>query len=240
MGQITHPTLGSPMAMVTSNAELVVTGSVMVTNSVSADTGLYAGSDVWVQNIVNTQIVSGLHGPLGANKASLSLTTINHEHNIIHNGNHYHVRGDTTIASSGGSVCFYMFTENGSRWTHLIFDVYSDNLIDYKEQIECIASGANLIPVYNSNRNSTNVYVGSLIMTPLIVTSSGITSATGFLGAAGTNPNQKGVLGDYGRDNEVILKSGTGYIWTFKAGANNTRLGWDAEWYVHTDKIKQW
>ena len=210
MGQITHPTLGSPMAMVTSQAELVTT------------------------------IFSNGIGPYGIDKSTYAYPTIEYEHHEIHDGNHYHVRGDTSVATSGGSVCFYMFTQNGSRWTHLVFDIYSNNLVDYKEEINCIASGANLILVYNSNRNSTNIYSGSLIFSPLVITSSGIASATGFIGAVGVNAVQKGIAGAYSRNNEIILKSGTGYIWTFKVGGNDTRLGWDAEWYEHTDEIKQW
>jgi len=224
MGQITHPTLGSPMAMVTSNAELLITGSRGVGNTYL---------------LGNVQLYSGLHGPLGIDKSSYAILTIDYEHHEIHDGDHYNVRGDTTITSSGGSTCFYLFTPNGSKWTHLVFEVYSDNLVDYKEQINCLASGATLLPIYNCNLNSTNVYMGSLITSPLDVTNSGTVSATGFFGAAGQNPNVKGVQGERGRDTEIILKSGTGYIWTFKAGGNNTKLGWDAEWYEHTDKIKQ-
>jgi hypothetical protein len=210
MSQIHGPSLGSPAAIVDKDGRLQVDA-----------------------------LMTGSGGYYYLDKSSYSMPIITYEHHEIHDGNHYHVRGDATIASSGGSLCFYIFTPNGSKWTHLMFEVYSDNLIDYKEEIGCNASGAALVTVYNNNRNSTNIFTGSLISSPLVVTNSGTIAATGFLGQAGNNPNTKGVTGDYGRENEIILKSGTGYIWTFKAGGNNTRFGWDAEWYLHTDKVKQ-
>jgi hypothetical protein len=182
-------------------------------------------------------IYSGTHGPIGVNKHTTSLTNIDYEHHEIHNGRHYHIRDYTSIASSGGSICFSIQTSNGSRWTHLAFDIYADNLIDWEEREYVDISGGQFIKAENSNGNSTYLYTGSVSLNSQITLGSVL--ARGFMGAPGTNPNARGLTGDYGRNNEIILKSGTGYSWCFKAGANNTRIGWDAEFYEHTDSIKQ-
>jgi hypothetical protein len=187
----------------------------------------------------NSEIV-GSGGYYYHDSSSRAMPSIEYEHHEIHDGNHYHTRGWNIIASSGGSLCFYMETSNGSKWTHLVFDIYSDNLVEWKEYDFAVASGAGSIVAYNSNLNSTNKYSGSIITSPLSVSEQGVLTAEGFIGAAGANPSQRGLTGDYGRNNEIILKSGTGYLWVFRAGGNNTKLGWDAEWYEHTDRIKKW
>jgi hypothetical protein len=182
-------------------------------------------------------IYSGTHGPIGINKHTKALTTIDYEHNEIHNGGHYHVRDWTTIASSGGSLCFNISTSNGSKWTHLSFDVYSDNLVEWEEKDYVTISGGTMVNVYNSNRNSSNTYGGSIVNLAQIT--GGSLNARGFFGTPGVNPNAMGINGAYGRNNEIILKSGTSYSWCFKVGANNTKIGWDAEFYEHTDSIQQ-
>lgn len=182
-------------------------------------------------------LFSGTHGPIGINQHSRALTTINYEHHEIHQGSHYHIRDYTTIAGSGGSICFTIITPNGSKWTHLEFSAYSDNLVDWDEKEFVTISGGTIVNSENSNRNSNIIYGGSVLSYPEITGGSLISK--GFFGAPGVNPNSQGITGNYGRGNEIILKSGTVYSWCFKAGANNTRIGWDAEFYEHTDSISK-
>ena len=65
-------------------------------------------------------------------------------------------------------------------------------------------------------------------------------TATGILlgstvGGSGTTPN-KGIPGGDTRENEIVLRANTKYLWRFVSGANSNTFAYRAEWYEHTDK----
>jgi len=186
----------------------------------------------------NIQIYNGTVGPATIDKSTHATNTIDYEHHEVHGGGHYFVRGKGEIASSGGSTCFVMETPAGSKWTHLLFSVYSNNYVDYEEYETVTYSGGTAVAVYNSNRNSPSLYSGSVFVDPT-VTATGSLLSNGFFGAPGTSPTRQGVDGAFGRGTEIILKSGTAYLWCFKVGGNNTKFGYDAEFYEHADKTQQ-
>lgn len=212
MGQITHPTLGSPMAMVTPNAELYV-----------------------------TNYSDGI-GPATLDKSTHATNMIDYEHHEIHDGSHYFTRGWTTIGNSGIPLYFSLTTPTGSKWLHLIFSVNADNLIEMKEFEGATISGGTTVNYFNSNRNSTKTSLVNIKSNPVIsgaIPTSGTLLATTRFGLAGVNPNQQGIIGEHGRSNELILKSGTTYLWEFKPGGNTVIFNWVANWYEHTDKTQQ-
>ena len=165
---------------------------------------------------------------------------ISQEHHEVHEGDHYFTRNWDTIATSGVPTYFSITTPNSSSYAHLIFSVTADNLIEMEEwEGATIYSGVSL-NLFNSNRNSANT-CGCIVKQNVII--SGATPTSGTLlarsrfGVAGLNPTKQGIVGNENRSYELILKSGTTYLWQFKPGADTVILNWDAHWYEHINKI---
>lgn len=220
-----------------------ITNIVSVSGPVISDD---LGSAFWVKekpeigsySLQNVQVYSGTHGPIGVNDSTDALTVSQFANNKINDGDHYQVEGWTTIPVSGGSISFYMIAPNNTKWTNLTFDVNANNLIEWSSYEYFVGNGGTRIIPNNNNRNSDKLYTGSIFLDP-DTTQAGSLTTTGFFGAAGQNPQQQGITGAGGRDSKLILKSGTGYLWVFKAGGADTKIGWDAEIYEHEDSITQ-
>lgn len=210
MGQIHGPSLGSPAAIVNKDGRLHVDA-----------------------------LLTGSGGYYYQDRATNSMPIIFLEQNKISDGEHYYIRDWSVVASSGGSIVFVMKPVNGSYWTHLVYSVQSDNLTDMTAFEGIVFTNGSAITPINNNRNSTNVYTGSVLFNPTI-TSSGIVIGRASFGIPGVNPNMQGIQGEHGRENELILKSGTAYAWSFKVGGNNTKIGWIANFYEQVDLNKIW
>jgi len=226
--QISHPNLGSPNAMVTPYAELVVTGSRAV-----GTTNLLG----------NVQLYSGLHGPIGVDKSSYAIPIIGYEHHEIHDGNHFYLSNYSIIGSGLGSSLFFgVTTPNGSKWIHLTYGISSTLVTQSKLYEGATLSGGTAVNCWNSNRNSLNTCSVNIRYRPTI---SGVTPTSGTLitasswGTATATPSKQGVGGQEIRNNELILKSGTTYLIQITSASADNLISYDANWYEHTDKVKQ-
>lgn len=57
----------------------------------------------------------------------------------------------------------------------------------------------------------------------------------GTTGGSGTNP-ARGIPGGSSRDNELVMRQNTKYLFRFTSGAAANDFSYNAEWYAHTDK----
>lgn len=215
MGQITHPTLGSPMALVTPNGELVVS--------------------LFGQGV----------GPLEIDKSTLVLPTIDSIHQEIHEGDHFFLRNFITIGSGVGSTIFFgIDTPNGSKWIHFFYTLQSNGMMISKIWEGTTLSGGTTVNYFCNNRNSTNtgqiIIKSNPVISGAVPTSGTLISAS----AAGLATGQGAVSNRFGgvtqREEEIILKSGTTYLVEINSISNANTISYDATWYENTDKIKQW
>ena len=209
MGQITHPTLGSPMAMVTPWAELVVTGSRSIDKSTYAEIG------------------------------------IDFQHHEVHDGDHFFLRNYSTIGSGiGSSLWFSVNTQNSTTWMHFFYTINGTAVTISKLYEGATLSGGTLITPPNSNRNCANVSILTIRNQPVISgttpTSGTLISASSFGLATGQGNATNRFGGTTSREQEVILKSGTTYLIEVTSATADNIISYDAEWYEHIDKEKQW
>jgi len=191
---------------------------------------------LWVSSSgTSNQIYDGSNGPAILDETTYAIVSIPYEHYEIHEGNHYFTKGWTNLATSGGSISFGFTTPNTTKWAHMRFDVFADNVCEMNEYEFATISGGTSQTIYNNNRNSNNNSVCTITQNPSI-TSNGSLFGSARFGVAGTNPTKQGITGGLGRNQEIILRSGTTYLWIFKVGGNNTIFNWDAEWYEHVNK----
>jgi len=190
--------------------------------------------------IAVTQFSEGI-GPGTIDKSTHNLSVIQTEHHKIHEGNHFLISDFDTL-NSGESLYFGVITPNGSKWAHLTYDIVSTLLTEIRIWEGATLSGGTTVDSYNNNRNSPNT---SSVIIKLNPTISGTTPTSGTLisasawGTTSPTPSKLGVGGGTSRVNELILKSGTNYIFQITSVVDNNLISYDAIWYEHTDKTQQ-
>jgi len=177
--------------------------------------------------------VNGLARPLGVDRSTWTLQTIDYEHHEIHAGSHFYLASYTTLAS-GASATFVVTTPNTTKWAHMTFVVegtLATSLLAY-EGSSGVTGGTALAPL-NSNRNSSTASVLSMLSNPDVASLGAQIMA--YSAGTGTNPSQA-APGAADRSHEIILKQNATYTVRITSGAANNVVSWQAVWYEHTDK----
>ena len=199
-----------------------------------------------VDNVVNTTgsmaiLGVGDIGPIEIDSSTHTITCIGYPMHEIHDGNHFAVRGFTTLAS-GATKVFGVTTPNGSKWAHMAFQIEGNTQTEVRMWEGATLSGGTAAAIYNSNRNATIASILTITEDPTV---SGVSPTSGTLieanskGKEGANPTQADIGGAITREDEWILKSGTTYMWEIKsAGASNV-VDYNGYWYEHTSKTQQ-
>ena len=104
--------------------------------------------------------------------------------------------------------------------------VYSNILTFYMYEDATVAGGDTITPK-NSNRNSSSTSELTTVVGPTISVSGTCIDSMKW---GSRSP------GRMSRDNEVILKQNSTYLWVFVTGANNNVVGFKGSWYEHTSK----
>ena len=205
MGQITHPTLGSPCAMVTPTAELVT-----------------------------TTFSNGI-GPYIIDKSTFAYPTIEYEHHEIHDGDFFHI-GSGFILASNETHNKLLITPTGSKWVHFYSNIQASAETAFNIFEGGTYSGGVVITSYNKNRNSADT-CGCTWRKNCVVSGTTPTSGTFIYNSLfGTGRNSGG--GARGQ-NEWVLKSGTSYLLEIVSKANANNISFEIDYYMHTDKEKQ-
>ena len=196
-----------------------------------------------LSTMVAVNLVSSGLGEIGIDDSTNSLQTIDYAHHEVHDGRHYNCRNFTQLPTSGDRLSFSITTPNGSRWNHFSWEIEGTTQTEIRKWEGATLSGGTAINCYNNNRNSTNtaetiIKLGTVISgaaptsgTLLDAHSKGLTSAT---------PSKGSLTGGASREDEVILKSGTTYLFEIRTAGVDNIIDYTFKWYEHTDKIKQW
>jgi len=210
MSQISHPNLGSPCAMVTPYAELVVVGS--------------RSSDI----------------------STYSNITIDYQHHEVHAGDHFFLRNYSIIGSGiGSSLWFSIITQNSPEWMHFFYTINGTAVTISKLYENSTLSGGILVSPINSNRNCANTSILNVRSQPVVSGAVGIQTSGTLISASsfGLATGQGNAINRFGgttsREQEVVLKSGTTYLIEITSATTDNIISYDAQWYEHIDKEKQ-
>lgn len=156
------------------------------------------------------------------------LIVIDYVHHEIHKGSHFVISGCDVLGVSD-VLEFTITTPNTIKWSHLLFYIstYGNATLEIFENTTNIVAGSTIIPI-NSNRNNTDSSVNSIKKDPTSVTAGDLL----FTFLSGSNKN----VGLFSRENELILKQNTSYLFRITSNASTNLTCYNGEWYEHTNK----
>jgi len=206
---------------------------------------LLTGSHVW--DNTNWQKVSGdtsgiqyvrIKDPRYDGTATLdgsteALNVIDYAHHEIHSGSHYFL-ANYAILGNGDDIDFTFHTPNSTKWVHLLFALESTGQTEFTvfEDVTGNNDGTPVTP-NNSNRNKPDASA-SVLSQDATITDEGTILENQLFGVTG-NPS-KSVGGSTGRDDEIVLKQNTKYLFRISSDSASNNVSWRASWYEHTDR----
>ena len=159
-----------------------------------------------------------------------ALESVDYAHHEIHGGNHYFIGSYTTLGN-GDVIEFATLTGSTTKWAHMLFNfaVTQSTTVEVYEDTGSPTGGGATIP-FNNNRNNANTSQMIVIGNPTSINSgAGTLLESQLIGV-------RNVTADSGRDDELIMKQGTWYLWKFISKAASNNLTFKGMWYEHTDK----
>ena len=183
----------------------------------------------------NAQIYAGAVGPAKIDSTTNVLAGIDYGHAEIHAGNHFFIENYTTLAS-GAKIDFGVTSPNTTKWAHMFWRIGAtkETIIEvYKTSV--LSGGTALSPV-NNNQNSDNTSVMTVVQNPTVTDSGTLISASRFGIAAGVGVATRYGSGETRQEREIILHSGTSYLWRVKSATDTNYVSYKGTWYEHTNK----
>jgi hypothetical protein len=159
-----------------------------------------------------------------------SLQTIMYNHHEIHNGSHYFIANYDDNFDNDAPIEFVVTTPDTTQQIHMTFSIsaYKQLNLDVYENTAGVTGGTNVNPL-NNNRNSSNTSNLTVVSMPTAITTDG-----DFLFGEAVATDKTG--GFFDRNNEIILKRNTSYLFRFTTIDNDNIISYKAEWYEHTPK----
>jgi hypothetical protein len=181
----------------------------------------------------------------GSTNATIQLDQMHHE---IHSGDAYVVSG-TTILGSGATEAFAFAVPTTTKRPHMSISLTSTGILNFylmegslpRDAVSTLTAGGT---PYNHDRGSANTSgctVGWIRQSSPPSSGAVVGSHTYGGGVTiydirfGTNGQaQTTIGGQANRENELILKSGTTYVFWFTSGAASNNISYNLNWYEHT------
>ena len=189
-------------------------------------------------------IIGGSGGYFYNDKSTKAMPSIDYAHHEVHDGNHYNVRGFTSGLGSGAGLIWCVTTPNTTKWAHMTFQIEGTTQTEVYvyEGVSC--SGGTAITPRNNNRNAGDNSSLILMQNPVIsganaVAASGVLIEKYSKGLEGTTPSKSSFNGEVTREDEMILKSGTTYLYYIKSVGAGNIIDFAGTWYEHTDRENQ-
>ena len=184
-----------------------------------------------MKGVVTSKGAVGTSGyeQLRLNPSTLALNVMNYEHHEIHGGSHFMIADYALNQAAAAEIDFVMTTPDSGKWSHMTVGFSSSDgaTLDVYEGASGVSGGTATTPL-NNNRNSSNASVLTVTKDPTAVTPG--TKIAGFI-AGGSRESGFAV-----REREIILKQNTTYLFRITSLANSNDIGFEGEWYEHTDK----
>lgn len=201
------------------------------TNLIGYTSVLPSGNSIFL-NSGTIKIFDDSRGPAKLDLSN-SLVIIDTNHNRIHEGDHYYIKGFNSV-DSGNSVSFGFTTPNTTKRIHMTYEIVGTTQTEAYIYEDSTTSGGSLLIPFNNNRNSENTSDSIVYLNP---SASGTGLSSGNLietysrGLDGANPSATDRLGNVGRENEIILKSGTTYLYYIKSVGAGNIIDYSLNWY---------
>ena len=146
--------------------------------------------------------------------------------NEIFRGYHFYI-GSYAVLNSGGSVIFAVTTPNTNEWVHMRFvvDATTTTKVEVYED-SSVTGGTPQTPI-NSNRNSSKQASLSVVLNPTVNSLGSLIDSNKF--GSSSKPSVFG--GDVAREDEIVLKQNTTYIYKFTSEADNNTISYRGYWY---------
>jgi len=179
-----------------------------------------------------------------ADASTGALLTIEYSHHEIHDGRHFFIDGYQFLTDSGDTLLFLFNVNDTTRWPHLIFDFDLNGAASVKMYEDALSS---LLPLdtlttrltpYNNNRNSSNtsahdVFWGQTLNDFIDDDSLGTVIWSDSTDTGGGNPNNPNPSHSAGRENEIVLKQNTSYLWEIVTKEADVLVRFKSNWYEH-------
>ena len=172
-----------------------------------------------------------------------AFTTIDYPHHEIHSGRHYFIEG-YQLLGDGDSLIFVFNANDTTRWAHMLFTFSSTTSLHFQLFEGAIANGlpldtltTRMTPI-NNNRNSINtsvhdVFYGQTIAGFVDPDSLGTVLYPDSIGVSGGIPSRPDIGGETGREDEIITRQNTTYIWLVVSTAAANVCRFKGNWYEH-------
>jgi hypothetical protein len=173
---------------------------------------------------------------------------VDYAHHEAHEGRKYFIDGYQFLTDSGDSLIFLFNVNDVTRWPHLIFSLNMNGAASIKFY-EGAADGeevpldtlTNILTPVNNNRNSSNTSVhdvswGQTLNAFVVTDSIGTLLYADSTDTGGGNANSPNPYHSSGREDEIILKQNTSYLWVIVAKENDVLVRFKSSWYEHIDK----
>lgn len=160
-----------------------------------------------------------------------SLVGMDYAHQEIHAGDHFFITNYVTLANTN-TLVFGVTTPNTTKWSHMYWEILTTGQTLFQIYEAATYTGGTPVTQFNNNRNSLTASTLSIVTAPSISVAGTIISAA-LVGIASTN--QKALGGTASRDDEIILKQNTQYVFKFTSNSNDNNITYRAFWYEHTN-----
>jgi hypothetical protein len=174
----------------------------------------------------------GVSGQLKVDSSTGALEVIDYSHHEIHGGSHYYIGGHTDL-DNGSTIEWTVTTPDSTKWAHMTFSISGSDVVtvDVYENTADIVGGTAVTPI-NNNRNSSKTSILTVKVNPTSVTAGDLIDGFKFGSSGGGNAASIG--GGESRENELVLKQNTSYLWRVVSGADGNFISYHAGWYEHT------
>ena len=173
----------------------------------------------------------GSNIPLGIDRSTFAIDTIEYEHHEIHSGSFYRAGFQKDIANNETAI-FAITTPDTTKWLHFrpAIDCELEATIMLYENPTSVTGGNALTP-RNADRNSANTSGATVVTDPTINTTGAVVLGNIVLGS------KKDIGGNSDAAYEWILKQNETYVIvvTNNSGSAN-ECNIRCQWYEHTSK----
>jgi hypothetical protein len=165
--------------------------------------------------------------------ASGSLVNIDYAHHKIHIGDHFFIANYVTL-SKAGTLIFGVTTPNTTKWAHMSWEFHGTNETLFQVYEAATFTAGTPVTCQNNNRNSGTVSGLTVVTAPTITVAGNLIEA--FLVGKDIVPAAKAdIAGTASREDELVLKQNTQYVFKFTSNGNDNNLSYRALWYEHTN-----
>lgn len=182
------------------------------------------------------QLITGVDyvpGKSGIDPLTEILASISSEHFHIHEGEHFFLAGFEQI-DTDADITFGITTPDADVEAHVTTIINATSQIEIYIYEDSVFTVGTPVPAINNNRNSGNTSDMVIVIGPTI-SNIGTEISAQASGKAGANPQfARGGLNV--RENEIVLKRNTKYIFQTISRDDDNILSFRADWYEESPK----